>query len=69
MKTDIDRLSEELALDSTVTDYDFWRALRTVNDQIFALDRARSPIPIKFLHLRAILRRAWAKRKAARIST
>ena len=66
MKVDIDRLSEELASDLKVTDYDFWRALRTVNAQIFALDRAKSPIPIKFLHLRAVLRRARAKRKARR---
>lgn len=68
MKADIDKLSEELASDSSVTDYDFWKAIRTLNDRIFVLDRSRSPIPIQFLRLRAVLRKARAKRRGDRAS-
>jgi hypothetical protein len=66
MKIDIDKLSDQLASDPAVTDYEFWRALRIVNDEIFKLGRSKEPVPMEFLQLRAVLRKARAKRKATR---
>jgi hypothetical protein len=66
MKIDIDELSEQLARDPSLSDYDFWRALRTVNDRIFSLGRDKAPVPMEFLHVRAILRKARAKRRSQR---
>lgn len=67
MKVDVNKLSDELASDSTISDYEFWRALRLVNDEIFAIGRTKKPTPIEFLQLRAALRKARAKRKAQKL--
>jgi hypothetical protein len=55
---EIDRLSRRLAKNPLGSDYDFWRALRDLNDEIYALGKCGHPVPINLLRLRAILREA-----------
>lgn len=62
MTSDINRLSRRLANNPLATDYDFWRALRDLNDEIYALSKRSEPIPIDLLRLRATLRREQATR-------
>jgi len=66
MKIDIHKLSDELAADPEVTDYDFWRALQKLNDEFFAIERDGRPIPMKIIQQRSIIRRARQKRRAGR---
>jgi hypothetical protein len=63
MKIDTEKLASELASDNKLSDYDFWRALKTVNNEIFTMSRNNAPIPIEVVRLRAILKKARAKRK------
>ena len=62
MKIDINRISHQLAADPTITDYDFWRALKQVNYDLETAERSRRPIPIDKLRVRVIIRKAMAKR-------
>ncbi|MDN2582429.1 hypothetical protein [Aquibium sp. ELW1220] len=65
MTSDIKRLSRRLAQSPLATDYDFWRALRDLNDEIYATTKRGEPVPIDILRLRATLRRE----RAARLQT
>lgn len=57
MPNDIKNLSRRLAENPLTTDYDFWRALRDLNDAIYAIAKSAEPVPIDLLRLRATLRR------------
>jgi hypothetical protein len=59
---DVNRLTDRLAADPRITDYDLWRALRDLDDALYALDRSGDPIPIDVLRLRAAVRRTRAKK-------
>lgn len=65
MKIDVDRLSATLARNPNVTDYDFWRVEKNLTNAIYVTDRAGAPIPIRFVQMRAVIRRARAMRRAA----
>lgn len=62
MKVDIKKLAQRLANDATISDYEFWRALKTVDDQLYRIDRQHRPIPIDLVFVREIIRRARRKR-------
>ena len=62
MKVDVKRLADRLAVDRTVSDYDFWRALKTLNDELYQTVRQHRPIPIGLVYAREILRTARRKR-------
>ncbi|RST84856.1 hypothetical protein EJC49_18645 [Aquibium carbonis] len=62
MTSDINRLTRRLAKNPLMTDYDFWRALRDLNDEVYALTKRGDPIPIELLKVRATLRRKRAAR-------
>lgn len=62
MTSDINHLSRRLAQNPLATDYDFWRALRDLNDEIYAVTKRREPVPIELLRLRDTLRRERAAR-------
>jgi hypothetical protein len=62
MTSDINHLSRRLAVNPLATDYDFWRALRDLNDEIYATTKRGEPVPIDLLRLRATLRRERAAR-------
>ena len=63
MNIDIDGLSNRLAADGTISDYDFWRASKTINQALYMIERYRLPIPIDVLRARTIIRQARKKRK------
>lgn len=60
--TDIDAESSRLACDPRVTDYDFWRSLKNLNSEIFALSARKAPIPLEMIRWRAIIKQARFKR-------
>lgn len=64
MTDHVTRRARELALDPDVTDYEVWRSLRSVRDQIYTLERARYPIPIRLLYARKTLELALRDRGA-----
>lgn len=65
MRIDIEQLSSQLASDTTISDYDFWRALKTIDNELYRIERQRRPIGIEIVFARAIIRNAQRKRKAA----
>jgi hypothetical protein len=62
MKTDINAEAEKLAADPHVTDYDFWRSLKNLNNEIFHIANSNEPIPFAMIRQRAILKQARSKR-------
>lgn len=62
MRIDIERLSDQLADDLTFTDYDFWKALNHVENDLYVAERAGEPVPFRLLQQRRILRVARRKR-------
>lgn len=63
MKLDINEMSEKLARDPGISDYDFWRTLKNLNNEIFYIANNNDPIPMELIRWRAILNKARAKRK------
>ncbi|MGF7004859.1 hypothetical protein [Aminobacter sp. BE322] len=62
MHTDIEATASRLACDPRISDYDFWRSLRNLNNEIFEIANNNGPIPIEMLRWRVILRQARSKR-------
>ena len=62
MKTDIKVEVERLAADPRITDYDFWRSLKNVNNEIFNIANNNEPIPFDMIRWRAILKQARMRR-------
>ncbi|UUP16114.1 hypothetical protein [Nitratireductor thuwali] len=58
MKVDVKEMSERLAYDPAFSDYDFWRALKSLDDELFRIEYERRPVPMELVFARAILRRA-----------
>ena len=63
MNIDIDKLSKRLAVDTTISDYDFWRASKNINQTLYMIERYRLPIPIDVLRARNIIKQARKRRK------
>ena len=55
-------MSERLARDPSVSDYEVWRALKTLDNELYQIETHRRPIPIDLVFARAILRRAQEAR-------
>lgn len=62
MKTDIDKEAAKLAGDPAISDYDFWRSLKNLNNEIFHMAKSREPIPFALVRWRAILKKARLQR-------
>lgn len=58
IRTEVDRLAEN----PHVSDYDFWRTLKNLENEIFQLETRREPIPFELVRWRAIVRRARYRR-------
>jgi hypothetical protein len=63
--SDVERLSRTLAGDPTITDYAIWRALKTIENDLYVLERTGRPIPIDLLYSRRILAGARGRRSLA----
>jgi hypothetical protein len=63
MNIDIDKLSKRLVADATISDYDFWRATKTINQALYMIQRYNLPIPIDVLRARNIIRQARSGRR------
>lgn len=64
MKRDIRAEADRLAEDCRLSDYDFWRTLKNVENEIFRLSSQGEPIPFELVRWRAIVRQARQKRGA-----
>ncbi|EKF20826.1 hypothetical protein [Nitratireductor pacificus] len=62
MNAEARELSETLARSAEISDYDFWRALKSLDDELYSLERKREPIPIDLIFIRAIVRSARQQR-------
>ena len=62
MTIDTATTSEKLARDPRVSDYDFWRSLKNIDNEIFQIASAKGPIPIEMLRWRRILIEARIRR-------
>ncbi len=62
MSIDIDYTSERLANDPRLSDYDFWRSLKNLENEIFQLSSRKEPVPIDLLRWRRILSSARHRR-------
>jgi hypothetical protein len=67
MKIDVAQISSRLASDRSLSDYDFWRALKTVNNELYRIERDRQPIPMRMIYARQILVTARKKRAPHRV--
>ncbi|MEP9396239.1 hypothetical protein [Mesorhizobium sp. KR2-14] len=63
MKIDVAQLSSRLASDHSISDYDFWRALKTINNELYRIERLQLPIPMKMIYARAIITSARNQRR------
>jgi hypothetical protein len=68
MAVDINRLSNQLAANRSITDYDFWRASKTINDALYLLEKHGSPIPMEVIQVRRIIKQARLKRTSVKAS-
>lgn len=62
MKQDIGAVAYRLAEDHRITDYDFWRALKSLDDEISRMAGSHEPIPMDLVRWRAILKQARMRR-------
>jgi hypothetical protein len=62
MKQDIGAVAHQLAEDQRITDYDFWRALRNLENEIYRISDDRQPIPMEMIRWRAIIKQARSRR-------
>lgn len=65
MNTEARELSHSLARAPWLSDYDFWRALKSLDDELYRRERRRRPIPIDLIFMRVILREARRARRIA----
>ncbi len=54
--------AERLAADPRLSDYDFWRSLKNLDNRIFEITAANAPIPFDMVRWRAILKQARMRR-------
>jgi len=57
-------MSEILASDTTISDYEIWSEIRTVENEIYTASRLGAPINIEMLYARKIMQMARNKRAA-----
>ena len=62
MKIDITEMSEKLARDPSISDYDFWRALKNLDNEIYRMSGDHQPIPLEMIRWRAIIKQARSRR-------
>jgi hypothetical protein len=55
-------LSSILAHDASISDYDFWRAQRRIEDELYNCGRLGKPVPIELVYARRIINSAWKQR-------
>ncbi|MBA3446460.1 MAG: hypothetical protein H0T56_02420 [Pseudaminobacter sp.] len=63
MKIDIDKAAERLADNPRLSDYDFWRTLKNIDNEMFHIANNNDPIPLDMIRWRVILKQARLKRR------
>ncbi|WP_044548609.1 hypothetical protein [Mesorhizobium japonicum] len=63
MQNNISQISQEIARSTSFDAYSFWRIQRDIDDQVFALARNRTPIPIELARLKDVVAKARVLRR------
>ncbi len=63
MRIDIDKAAETLADNPRLSDYDFWRTLKNIDNEMFHIANNNDPIPLDMIRWRVILKQARLKRR------
>ncbi len=58
MRLDIKTEADRLADNPRISDYDFWRTLKNLENEIYRAAGAKEPIPFDIIRWRAIVREA-----------
>ncbi len=59
---DLQKMARRLAADERLSDYDFWRWLKDIDDLLYRAERDRLPIPFNLILARRVLRNARLRR-------
>lgn len=62
MRQDIGSVAHRLAEDERISDYDFWRALKNLDNEIYRMSGDHLPIPLEMIRWRVIIRQARSRR-------
>ena len=56
------KIADILAADARISDYDMWRELKTIDLQLYDIDRNNKVVPISLLYRRRVLVMAFSRR-------
>ena len=62
MKLDTASMSAQLASDMKLTDYDFWRAIKMIDNELYQIERRGDALPMKMIYARHVLKTAMSQR-------
>ena len=65
LKIDVQQMSKNLANDPRISNYKLAQAYKRLSDELKAIERRSSAIPMEIIFARAILRRASEMRREA----
>lgn len=60
-------MATKLAFDVDISDYEIWRSLKNIDNDIFQIERKRLPVPLHLVRWRGALAKAYSKREALRV--
>ena len=63
MNIDVDKLSKRLTANAIISDYDFWRTTKIINQALYMAERFKLPIPIDVVRARNIIQQARKRRR------
>jgi hypothetical protein len=63
MPAEVDAIAQAVARAKWLDGYTLWRALKNLDNELFAIGRASAPVPMGLLRMRAIISKARALRR------
>ncbi|TIS54332.1 MAG: hypothetical protein E5W91_27210 [Mesorhizobium sp.] len=63
MPAEVDAIAQAVASAKWPDGYTLWRTLKNLDDELFLIERARAPVPMRLLRMRAIISKTRAFRR------